>query len=177
MKEQKQELPGPGAEGTHRFVWVVDGEPARGGQWMAFPEEGPPVPVALADALADWQGGPVAAHPLQVHVAAAWQVIDAAGELEDRLFPDPSLRLHAALFSVTAHEPQVDPESPDGMEVRMAADGLEKLAADLAELVEETLRSGSLADLPEATTVALCQTIQAGWRLRRLVDPPGPLAL
>jgi hypothetical protein len=167
----------PGAEGVHRFIWVVDGEPVRGGQWMAFPEEGPPVPVALADALAAWAGGPAETHPMRVHVSAAQQVVEAAGELEDRLFPDPSTRLHAALASVTADEPQVDPESPDGMEVRLAAEALEKLAADLAELVEETLSDGSLADLPEATTVALCQTIQAGWRLRRLVDPPSPLAL
>jgi hypothetical protein len=173
----EREIPGPGADGTHRFVWVVDGEPVRGGQWMAFPEEGMPVPVALADALADWDGGPVTAEPLRVHVAAAQQVVEAAGELEDRLFPDPSTRLHAALASASQDAPQVDPESPDGMEVRLAAEALEKLAADLAELIEETLREGSLADLPESTTAALCQTIQAGWRLRRLVDPPSPLAL
>jgi hypothetical protein len=170
-------IPGPGAEGQHRFVWVVDGEPVRGGQWMAFPEEGLPVPVALADALADWEDDGSGSDPMRVHVGAAQQVVEAAGELEDRLFPDPSTRLHAALASASDDAPQVDPEAPDGIEVRLAAEALEKLAADLAELVEETLREGSLADLPESTTLALCQTIQAGWRLRRLVDPPGPLAL
>jgi hypothetical protein len=161
--------------GTHRFVWVVDGEPVRGGQWVAFPESGPPVPVSLADAVEARADGED--HPIEVHVRAAQQVVEAAGELEDRLFTEPLTRLQAALVAVDAGEPPLDPESPDGMEVRLAAEALEKLAADLAELVQEQLDGGSLATLPPETTSALCHTIQAGWRLRRLVDPPSPLAL
>jgi hypothetical protein len=173
----EQATPANGATPRPRFEWVVDGEPVRGGQWCATGPDGRPVPVALADALAAWDGGPPEAHPLLVHVAAAQQVVEAAGELEDRLFPEPVTRLSSALASVDAGEPQVDPESPDGVEVRLAAEALEKLAADLAELVEDTLDGGSLSTLPDATTLALCQTVQTGWRLRRLVDPPSPLAL
>jgi hypothetical protein len=169
-------LPPPGAPGVHRFVWVEEAQPVLGGQWMAFAESGLPVPVALADAVAAHEGDEDP-HPLDVHVAAAQRVIEAAGNLEDELFPDPSTRLHAALASASADEPQVDPSSPEGIEVRQAAEACEKLAADLAELVEETLSTGSLATLPVDTTAALCQTVQAGWRLRRLVDPPSVLAL
>jgi hypothetical protein len=157
-------------------VWVAQGEPVRGGQWMTDADAGP-VPVALADAVAEHRARPGGVDPLAVHVEAAREVVEAAGELEDRLFPDPAMRLHAALASVDRHTPQVDPESPDGVEVRLAAEALEKLAADLAELVEDTLDGGSLSTLPVATTAALCQTVQAGWRLRRLVDPPSVLAL
>jgi hypothetical protein len=168
---------GSAEEGTHRFVWVADGEPARGGQWCTV-VDGQPSPVALADAVAAHAGSREDPdHPLRVHVEAAKEVIDAAGDLEDRVFPEPSTRLQAALASVDAGEPPLDPESPDGVEVRLAAEALEKLAADLAELVQEQLEGGSLATLPPETTTALCQTVQAGWRLRRLVDPPSPLAL
>lgn len=164
-----------GSGSTHRFVWVADGEPVRGGQWVADREEGPPVPVSLADAVAAHDGG--ADEPIRVHVEAARHVVEAAGELEDRVFPGPLTRLQAALVAEGAGTPPLDPESHDGMEVRLAAEALEKLAADLAELVQEQLDGGSLATLPPATTTALCQTVQAGWRLRRLVDPPSPLAL
>ena len=162
---------------VHRFVWVDETDPVRGGQWMAFAPDGHPRPVALAEAVASSRLSEQGGEPLAIHVQAARRVIEAAGDLEDRLFPQPSERLHAALASLTADRPQIDPVTPEGVEVRMAAEALEKLAADMAELVEETLDSGSLSDLPEATTHALCQTIQAGWRLRRLVDPPSVLAL
>lgn len=172
-----QATPANGAEGTHQFVWIAEGEPVRGGQWCAHPVGGPPVPVALADVMAAHEPASGEPHPLTVHVSAAEEVVEAAGELEDRLFPEIEERLHAALASVDAGEPQVDPESPDGVEVRMAAEALEKLAADLAELVEVQLNGGSLSTLPPTTTRALCQTVQTGWRLRRLVDPPSELAL
>jgi hypothetical protein len=163
-------------DATHEFMWVAEGEPVRGGQWCAF-DGSDPVPVALADVVAAHAPEGADPHPIEVHVRAAEEVVEAAGDLEDRLFPDPGERLYAALASVDAGEPQIDPESPDGVEVRLAAEALEKLAADLAELVEEELANGSLATLPPMTTRALCQTVQTGWRLRRLVDPPSVLAL
>lgn len=163
---------------VYRFVWVEEGDPALGGQWLAFPPDGRPYPVALADAVAayrdDGQEGP---GPLQEHVEAAHRIVEAAGELEDRLFPDARVRLALAIGAVDADAPQVDPAAPEGEAVRRAAEALEKAAADSAELVEEQLRAGSLASLPVDFTAALCQAVQAGWRLRRLVDPPGPLYL
>ncbi len=172
-----EELSNQADREVHRFVWVDESDPVRGGQWMAFAPDGHPRPVALAEAVAASRLVDDGEDPLAVHVVAARRVIEAAGDLEDRLFPEPQERLHAALASLTADRPQIDPHSPQGIEVRMAAEALEKLAADMAELVEEKLESGSLADLPEGATHAMCQTIQAGWRLRRLVDPPSILAL
>lgn len=163
---------------VYRFVWVEDAEPALGGQWLAFPPDGRPYPVALADAVSAYEkesaDGP---HPLEVHVEAAHRVVEAAGDLEDRLFPETRSRLAVALEAANADVPQVDPTSPEGEAVRRAAEALEKTAADCAELVEEQLQDGSLASLPPDFTTALCQAVQAAWRLRRLVDPPGPLYL
>lgn len=164
---------------VYRFVWVEEGQPALGGQWLAFPEDGQSYPVALADVVAahrddDADEGP---GPLEVHVDAAMRIAEAVGELEDRLFPDASRRLEVALVAADADVPQVDPDSTEGESVRRAAEALEKVAADSAELVDEQLDGGSLALLPEDFTAALCRAVQAAWRLRRLVDPPGPLYL
>lgn len=164
---------------VYRFVWIEDDVPELGGQWLAFPPDGHPYPVALADAVAAHRerasvnGG----DPLEVHVAAARGIVEAAGDLEDRLFPDATRRLEVALVAADADVPQVDPSTPEGEAVRRTAEALEKVAADCAELVEEQLAGGSLALLPEDFTAAMCQAVQAGWRLRRLVDPPGPLYL
>lgn len=164
---------------VYRFVWVEEAEPALGGQWLAFPEDGRPRPVALADAVADYRGGADngGPDPLEVHAAAAHRIGEAVGDLEDRLFPDPSSRLEVALVAADAGVPQVDPASPEGEAVRAAAEALEKVAADCAELIQEQLDGGSLANLPKDFTAAMCQSVQASWRLRRLVDPPGPLYL
>lgn len=164
---------------VYRFVWVEEDEPALGGQWLAFPEDGRPYPVALADAVsAHRQGdGQEEPDPLDVQVDAAQRITEAVGNLEDRLFPDSTTRLAVALVAADADVPEVDPGSPEGEAVRRAAEALEKVAADCAELVQEQLEGGSLATLPEDFTSAMCQAVQAGWRLRRLVDPPGPLYL
>lgn len=163
---------------VYRFVWVEDDEPALGGQWLAFPPDGQPYPVALADVVAAHRA--VASsdpQPLETHVAAAKHIVEAAGDLEDELFPDSRTRLVSVLVAADTDVAEVDPASPEGEAVRRAAEALEKTAADCAELVEEQLRDGSLAILPPDFTAALCQAVQAAWRLRRLVDPPGPLYL
>lgn len=164
---------------VYRFVWVEDDVPALGGQWLAFPPDGQPYPVALADAVAAHRKSADAdmADPLEVHVAATVRIVEAAGALEDHLFPDATRRLEVALVAADADVPQVDPSTAEGEAVRRTAEALEKVAADCAELVEEQLGGGSLALLPEDFTAAMCQAVQAGWRLRRLVDPPGPLYL
>jgi hypothetical protein len=162
---------------VYRFVWVEDEQPSLGGQWMAYPPSGQPHPVSLFDAVSAHRAEPSDTSPLDVHVGAARQILDAAGHLEDHLFPEPATRLHAALVAADADEPQVDPTSPEGEQIRRTAEALEKVAADLAELVEEQLHGGSLSTLPGDCTRAMCQSIQAGWRLRRLVDPPSPLYL
>ena len=164
---------------VYRFVWVEETEPAMGGQWLAFPEDGRPYPVALADVVAAYREGSAeeGLHPLQVHVEATQRIAEAVGDLEDRLFPDASSRLEVALVSADSDVPQVDPETPEGEAVRRAAEALEKVAADCAELVDEQLDGGSLSLLPKDFTAALCRAVQASWRLRRLVDPPGPLYL
>lgn len=165
---------------VYRFVWVEEDEPALGGQWLAFPEDGRPYPVALADAVTAYrkngqaEDGP---DPLEVHAEAVRRIGAAVGDLEDRLFPDPSSRLAVALVAADTDAPQVDPRTPEGEAVRGAAEALEKVAADCAELIQEQLDGGSLAALPQDFTAAMCQAVQASWRLRRLVDPPGPLYL
>lgn len=169
--------PVSGEDCVYRFVWVEPDHPVLGGQWMGFPPEGLPWPVALADvvaAAADQEDGQ---DPLAVHVDMTRRLLVAAAALEDRLFPDPSSRLTAALVAAESEDPPLDPGSAEGEQVRRAAEALQKVAADLAELVEVQLGGGSLADLPQESTTALCQAVQAGWRLRRLVDPPGPLYL
>lgn len=164
---------------VYRFVWVEDDEPALGGQWLAFPAHGQPYPVALADVVAAHRDGADedGPDPLETHVAATQRIGDAVGDLEDRLFPDATRRLEVALVAADADVPQVDPDTPEGESVRRAAEALEKVAADCAELVDEQLDGGSLALLPQDFTTALCRAVQAAWRLRRLVDPPGPLYL
>jgi hypothetical protein len=162
---------------VYRFVWVEDEQPSLGGQWMAYPPSGQPHPVSLFDAVMAHRAEPVEDSPLDVHVGAARAIIDAAGRLEDELFPEPATRLHAALVAADADEPQVDPVTPEGEQIRRTAEALEKVAADLAELVEEQLHGGSLSTLPADCTRAMCQSIQASWRLRRLVEPPSPLYL
>lgn len=163
---------------VHRFVWVEVDDPAAGGQWLAFERDGTPHPVALNDVVLAWRDGRGEEDPLPVHVSAMLTVIDAAGDLEDHLFPDVARRVERALVRAGAGAAEVDADSAEGEEVRRAAEALEKLAADLAELVEEQLdEGGSLSTLPPDSTRALCQAMQAGWRLRRLIDPPGPLYL
>lgn len=166
---------------VYRFVWVEEGQPALGGQWLAFPADGQPYPVALADVVAAHREGAAGddpgPSPLEAHVEASQRIAEAVGDLEDRLFPDASRRLEVALVAADAGVPQVDPDTPEGEAVRRAAEALEKVAADCAELVDEQLDGGSLALLPEDFTAALCRAVQAAWRLRRLVDPPGPLYL
>ncbi len=164
---------------VYRFVWVEDSEPALGGQWLAFPADGQPYPVALADVVAAHRDGEEedGSDPLITHVEATRRIGEAVGDLEDQLFPDATRRLEVALVAADTDVPQVDPDTPEGEAVRRAAEALEKVAADCAELVDEQLGGGSLALLPKDFTAALCQAVQAAWRLRRLVDPPGPLYL
>jgi hypothetical protein len=167
--------PVPGEDCVYRFVWIEPDEPLLGGQWMGYPPAGLPWPVALADVVA--AGPSDEGDPLAVHVSGTQTVLEAAAELEDRLFPDPASRLQAALVAAEEEEPPLEPTSPEGELVRRAAESLEKLAADLAELVQEQLDGGSLATLPPNSTAALCQAVQAGRRLRRFVEPPIPLYL
>lgn len=177
----EQQSPGGAAvtsEPVYRFVWVEDDEPAAGGQWLAFQVDGLPHPVSLNDVVMAWRDGKTDHDPLPLHVAAVFTVIEAVGDLEDRLFPDVARRVERALVRAGADAAEVDSDTPEGEVVRRAAEALEKLAADLAELVEEQLyEGGSLATLPPDSTRALCQSTQAAWRLRRLIDPPGPLYL
>lgn len=163
----------PAEEPVIRYAWVDPEDRALGGQWVRT-SEGTEVPVSLLDALAAHRDGERALDPVTEHVAAAWQVLDAVGVEEDRLLPDPATRVQRALATDRA---LLDPSSPAGERVRRCAEALHKLAADLAEVVEERLDGGSLATLPPATTHALCQTTQAAWRLRSHVEPPGPLYL
>lgn len=166
------------AEGTaHRFLWIDEDLPILGGQWMAIGVDGLPQPEALADVVSAFRSGTCPEDPLPVHVDATLRVITAAGALEDGLFPEPADRLRTTLTAVQEDAPEVDPSSLEGAHVRRGAEALEKLAADLAELVEEQLDGGSLANLPPDSTRALCQATQTAWRLRRLVDPPSPLYL
>lgn len=118
-----------------------------------------------------------AEEPIGEHVRATLAVVRAAGELEDELFPDAASRLQTTLLSVDTNTPEVDVATPEGERVRRGAEALEKLAADLAEVVEAQLHDGSLASLPEQSTLALCYAVETAWRLRRLIDPPGPLYL
>lgn len=176
MAHNTTDLPATGP--VHRFVWVEDGAPAAGGQWLAFPPDGLPDPVSLNDVVLAWRAGGGDEDPLQVHVDAVAEVLAAAGDLEDRLFPDVTRRVERALRRAGAGVPEIEATTPEGEGVRQTAEALEKLAADLAELVEEQLgEGGSLATLPPDTTKALCHAVQAAWRLRRLIDPPGPLYL
>lgn len=161
----------------YRFAWVDDDITVLGGQWMALASDGTSEPQALADVVDAYRSGATEVDPLPIHVDATLKVIGAAGDLEDTLFPEPADRLATTLASVDEFAPPVDPSTPEGERVRRGAHALEKLAADLAELVEEQLQGGSLANLPPDSTRALCQAIQAAWRLRLLVDPPSPLYL
>jgi hypothetical protein len=165
----------PNEDCVYRFVWIEPDEPLLGGQWMGYPPAGLPWPAALADVVA--AAVDEDEHPLTIHVDRTQTLLDAVANLEDRLFPDAQSRLAAALAAAEQDEPPLDPTAVDGQLVRRAADSLEKLAADLAELVQEQLDGGSLATLPPNSTIALCQAVQAGRRLRRLVEPPSPLYL
>lgn len=166
-----------GTARQYLFTWVDEAAPVLGGQWMAVGRDGITRPVVLSDAVEAYRAGLVASDPMEVHVDAARRVIEAAGELEDELFPDAVTRLRTTLAAAETDASEVDPDSLAGERVRRGAEALEKLAADLAELVEEQLEGGSLAHLPPYSTHALCQAVQAAWRLRRLVDPPSPLYL
>lgn len=166
--------PVPDKDCVYRFVWIEPDEPLLGGQWMGYPPAGMPWPVALADVV---QAPREDEDPLTVHVDRTQTLLESAADLEDRLFPDAQSRLAAALAAAEQDEPPLDPRSPEGELVRRAAEALEKLGADLAELVQVQLEGGSLATLPPNSTVALCQAVQAGRRLRQLVEPPSPLYL
>ena len=162
----------------HEFVWVDEDQPVLGGQWMLRSEQDDEAhPVVLAEAVAAHRTGQAPRDPLPVHVRATLQVVQAAGQLEDDLFPDAAARLQSTLLSGETGTPEIDPDTPEGERVRQGAEALQKLSADLAELVEEQLDGGSLAHLPPDTTRALCEATQTAWRMRRLVDPPGPLYL
>lgn len=163
---------------VHRFVWVDEEATVLGGQWMAMGEDASdPQPVVLADAVAAHRAGEEGGDPLPIHVQATLDVVRAAGQLEDDLFPDAVARLQSTLLSAETGSPEIDPDTPEGERVRRGAEALQKLSADLAELVGEQLDGGSLAHLPPDSTRALCEATQAAWRMRRLVDPPGPLYL
>ena len=163
---------------VHRFLWVDERQPVLGGQWMRVDGDDAAHPVVLAEVVAAHREGSADEDPLPVHVEATLQVVRAAGDLEDELFPDAATRLQSALLSADTDTAEVDPGTVEGERVRRGAEALEKLAADLAELVEEQLvDGGSLAQLPPDSTRALCQATQTAWRLRRLVDPPSPLYL
>jgi hypothetical protein len=161
----------------YRFVWVDDDLIVLGGQWMAPGEDGDLVPLALAEVVAAHRLARRGDDPLETHVRATLDLVRAVGEFEDSLFPEPTDRLKTTLSAVGRHAPEVDPSTPEGERLRRGAEALEKLAADLAELVEEQLDGGSLAKLPPNSTRALCQATQTAWRLRRLVDPPSPLCV
>lgn len=157
-----------------RFVWVDEADAARGGQWMRELGDDRLEPIALADAVADRHGEPLHSGAVAEHVMALGRVVDAVGDLEDELLPaSPDRLARAAARDV----PEVDPASPAGERLRRGAEALEKLASDLAEIVHETLHGGSLASLPPGATSALCQAMQAAWRVRQRIDPPGPLYL
>jgi hypothetical protein len=159
------------------FVWVDETEPALGGQWMAN-GDGQSVPVVLADVVSAFRNGELDADPLTVHVRATIEVVEAAGALEDEVLPVSVGRLDQSLAASDTGEPEIEPGSDDGERIRHAAEALEKLAADLAELVDEQLdEGGSLATLPPDSTRALCLAIQTAWRLRSRIAPPGPLYL
>ncbi|GEM_PF-2808043 len=167
----------PEAGRTPRFVWVDGQAPLLGGQWMAVADDAPPHPLVLADVVGEAAARGWAEEPIDEHVRATLAVVRAAGELEDELFPDAASRLQTALLSVDTDTPEVDVGTPEGERIRRGAEALEKLAADLAEVVEAQLHDGSLAALPEQSTLALCYAVETAWRLRRLIDPPGPLYL
>ncbi|MFO8075284.1 MAG: hypothetical protein ACQETV_06380 [Actinomycetota bacterium] len=162
---------------TPRFVWVDEEVALLGGQWMAVADDAPPHPLVLADVVVEAAARGWAEEPIGEHVRATLAVVRAAGELEDELFPDAASRLQTTLLSVDTNTPEVDVATPEGERVRRGAEALEKLAADLAEVVEAQLHDGSLASLPEQSTLALCYAVETAWRLRRLIDPPGPLYL
>jgi hypothetical protein len=159
------------------FVWVEEGDRLLGGQWMRPGGDGA-APVVLADAVAAHRKEPIGDDPIAVHVAATLAVVEAAGTLEDELLPTSVDRLDRSLAAGDTGEPEIDPDTLEGERVRHAADALEKLAADLAELVHEQLdEGGSLATLPPDSTRALCLAVQTAWRLRTRIEPPGPLYL
>lgn len=162
------------APGVPRFVWVDPTDPALGGQWMVDRPSGEAEPVVLADAVAAHQRGESEHDPLDEHVAVTLAAVAAAGAVEDEVLPDPATRLARA---ADEHLAEVDRDSPEGERLRRVAEALHKLASDLSELVEAQLHDGSLANLPPRSTTALCQAVQAAWRLRHHVDPPGPLYL
>ena len=159
------------------FAWIDVDDPLLGGQWMA--DDGVASnPVVLADAVASFREGATGEDPIATHVDATLRVVEAAGALEDELLPTSVERLDRSLAAGDTGEPEIDPDSREGERVRRGADALEKLAADLAELVEEQLSDdGSLATLPPDSTLALCLAVQTAWRLRNRIEPPGPLYL
>ena len=165
------------ADRIYRFAWVDPDLPMLGGQWLRAATDEGSQPAALADVVSAHREGRTTGDPLPEHVDAVLTIVGAAGDFEDAMFPEPADRLAATLASADTGTPEVDPSSPEGERVRRGAEALQKLAADLAELVEEQLHGGSLAHLPPDTTMALCQATQTAWRLRRIVDPPSALSL
>lgn len=161
----------------YRFSWVDPDDPASGGQW-AVVDDGGWMATSLGEAVIAHRHGELEVDPLEVHVEAMSTVLEAAGALEDEVLPVSVDRLDRTLAASDTGEPEVDPASPEGLRLARAADALEKLASDVAEMVEEQLDDdGSLAKLPPRTTHALCLAVQSAWRLRSRMAPPGPLVL
>lgn len=153
-------------------MWTDPADPLRGGQWVRGGLGGERTTVSLADVVAA-DGGRLEEH-IGTHVGAVRRVLSAAVELEDDLFPDPMTRLSSTFAAVEANEPELSAERFAGRRARLAAHTLGRLSADLAEVLEARVAryAGEVSTI--TASKALCEAVQATWRLRRLLDPPSP---